>query len=166
VAAASYTAFACTMAIARLSGDAVVRRYGAVRAVRLSGFVAAAGGTLVVLAPVPAVGIAGFALIGVGIAVVVPLAFAAAGRSGPRPGQAIAGVATVTYTTGLVAPTVIGVVAEVSSLRVSFALVTAAAAMLVVGAGVLGPRRGEPVTGGGASPREGHPAHPVGEQLG
>ena len=47
---------------------------------------------------------AGFGLIGVGIAVVVPLAFAAAGRSGPNPSQAIAGVATITYTSGLVAP--------------------------------------------------------------
>jgi MFS family permease len=165
VAAASYTAFACTMAIARLSGDAVVRRFGAVRAVRASGVIAAAGGTAVVLAPGPALGVAGFALIGIGIAVVVPLAFAAAGRSGPAPGQAIAGVATVTYTTGLVAPTLIGVIGEVSSLRVSFAVVTAAAALLVVGAGVLGPRRGSAVTAQGASPHEGHAAHGVGEQL-
>lgn len=165
LAAASYTAFACTMAAARLSGDAVVRRYGPVRAVRLSGVVAAGGGTAVVLAPVPAVGIAGFALIGIGIAVVVPLAFAAAGRSGPAPGQAIAGVATVTYTTGLVAPTLIGVIGELSSLRVSFAVVTTAAALLVAGAGVLGPRRGAAVTAGGSSPHAGHAAHGVGEQL-
>lgn len=161
VAAASYTAFACTMAIARLSGDAVVRRIGAVGAVRVSGAISATGSVLVVTAPGPEVGIAGFALIGIGIAVVVPLAFAAAGRSGPAPGQAIAGVATVTYTTGLVAPTIIGVVGEVTSLRVSFALVAIATALLIVGAGVLAPRPGAPVphqavadavaaTGGGA----------------
>ena len=125
VAAASYTAFACTMAIARLSGDAAVRRFGPVRTVRMSGVIAALGGTAVVAAPGPALGVVGFALLGVGIAVVVPLAFAAAGRSGPAPGQAIAGVATVTYTTSLVAPTLMGLIGEVSSLRMSFAVVQA-----------------------------------------
>lgn len=139
VAAASYTAFACTMAAARLAGDAAVRRLGPVRTVRVSGVLATAGGALVVAAPGPAAGIAGFALLGVGIAVVVPLAFAAAGHSGPAPGQAIAGVATITYTTGLAAPTVIGALAELASLRASFALVTAATAVLVLAAGVLAP---------------------------
>ncbi|KIX77128.1 hypothetical protein SF23_13765, partial [Streptomyces sp. MBRL 10] len=69
----------------------------------------------------PAAALAGFGLIGLGIAVVVPLAFAAAGRSGPAPAQAIAGVATITYTSGLIAPSAIGAVADATSLVVSFA---------------------------------------------
>ncbi|KAB8162635.1 MFS transporter [Streptomyces sp. 3MP-14] len=138
VAAASYTAFATTMAVARLVGDAVVRRLGPVRTVRCGGGLAALGGLLVVTAAVPAQGIAGFALIGVGIAVVVPLTFAAAGHSGPNPSRAIAGVATITYTASLIAPTLIGAVGELASLRASFAVVTVATALLVVGAGVLG----------------------------
>jgi MFS family permease len=138
IAAASYTAFACTMAAARLAGDAVVRRLGPVRTVRISGALATAGGALVVVAPGPVAGVTGFALLGIGIAVVVPLAFAAAGHSGPAPGQAIAGVATITYTTTLAAPTVIGLLAELVSLRASFGLVTAATAVLVLAAGVLG----------------------------
>ncbi|MFD9127116.1 MFS transporter, partial [Kitasatospora sp. NPDC059571] len=72
----------------------------------------------------PALAIPGFALIGIGIAVVVPLAFAAAGKSGSNASQAIAGVATVTYTSGLVAPAVIGGIAQATSLTVSFAVVT------------------------------------------
>ncbi|MCE7079673.1 MFS transporter [Streptomyces sp. ST2-7A] len=153
VAAAGYTGFACTMAIARLLGDSVVRRMGVVRTVRAGGLLATAGGALVVVAPVPAVGVAGFALLGVGIAVVVPLTFAAAGRSGAQPARAIAGVATITYTTGLVAPAVIGMLGEVSSLRLSFALVTGAAVVLFLCAGVLAPGRqgpagGTSVTGG------------------
>ncbi|SFC90501.1 MFS transporter [Streptomyces aidingensis] len=151
LAAASYSAFACTMAAARLSGDAVVRRIGPVRTVRLSGLLALAGGVLVVTAPVPATGIAGFALLGVGIAVVVPLAFAAAGHSGPEPSQAIAGVATITYTTGLAAPTLIGVVGELTSLRVSFAIVAAAMAVMVATAGVLGTHRTKAVASGDGS---------------
>ncbi|MDH6137200.1 MFS family permease [Kitasatospora sp. MAA4] len=135
----AYTAFAFTMTSARLAGDAVVRRIGAVRAVRLGGAVATAGGLLVVAARTPAAAVPGFALIGVGVAVVVPLAFAAAGHRGPNPSQAIAGVATVTYTSGLIAPAVVGAVAQAGSLRVSFALVTALTATLALTAGALRP---------------------------
>ncbi|MBT2504852.1 MFS transporter, partial [Streptomyces sp. ISL-98] len=137
LAAASTTAFALTMAVARLAGDKVVDRFGAVRTVRVGGVAATAGGVLVVVAPHPAVAMGGFALIGLGVAVVVPLAFAAAGRSGPNPSQAIAGVATITYTSGLIAPSAIGAVADATSLVVSFGLVTTLAFGLVAGAGVL-----------------------------
>lgn len=137
LAAASTTAFALTMAVARLVGDRVVDRFGAVRTVRVGGVAATAGGVLVVVAPHPAAALAGFGLLGLGVAVVVPLAFAAAGRSGPNPSQAIAGVATITYTSGLIAPSAIGGVADATSLTVSFGLVTLLAFGLVLGAGVL-----------------------------
>ncbi len=137
LAAGSTTAFACTMAVARLAGDHVVARFGAVRTVRASGVLATAGGLLIVLARHPVMAVAGFALIGLGIAVVVPLAFAAAGRSGPAPSQAIAGVATITYTSGLIAPSAIGSIAQATSLTGSFVLVTVLALGLIVGAGVL-----------------------------
>ncbi|MFJ5078441.1 MFS transporter [Streptomyces sp. NPDC088553] len=139
LAAASTTAFALTMTVARLAGDRVVDRFGAVRTVRVGGAVATLGGVLVVLAPHAAVAMAGFGLIGLGVAVVVPLAFAAAGRSGPNPSQAIAGVATITYTSGLIAPSAIGGIADATSLVFSFGLVTLLALGLVVGAGVLRP---------------------------
>ncbi|MGW0773845.1 MFS transporter [Streptomyces sp. NPDC002835] len=137
LAAASTTAFALTMAVARLAGDRIVDRFGPVRTVRTGGVLATIGGLLVVLSPHPALAMSGFALIGLGVAVVVPLAFAAAGRSGPNPSQAIAGVATITYTSGLIAPSAIGAVADVTSLVVSFGLVTLLAVGLVLGAGVL-----------------------------
>ncbi|GAA2587190.1 MFS transporter [Streptomyces tubercidicus] len=137
LAAASTTAFACMMTVARLAGDKVVARFGAVRTVRAGGVLATAGGLLIVTAPHPAMAMSGFGLMGLGIAVVVPLAFAAAGRSGPAPSQAIAGVATITYTSGLIAPSAIGGLAQATSLPVSFMLVTALACGLVAGARVL-----------------------------
>ncbi|MEW1718765.1 MFS transporter [Streptomyces sp. NPDC093109] len=137
IAAASTTAFALTMAVARLAGDKVVDRFGGVRTVRAGGVLAAVGGVLVVVAPHPALAMAGFGLMGLGVAVVVPLAFSAAGRSGPNPSQAIAGVATITYTSGLIAPSAIGAIADATSLVVSFGLVTVLACGLVAGAGVL-----------------------------
>ncbi|OAH14842.1 MFS transporter [Streptomyces jeddahensis] len=150
LAAACTTGFTLTMAIARIAGDAVVNRFGAVRTVRVSGALATLGGLLIVVASHPAVAMAGFALLGLGIAVVVPLAFAAAGRSGPNPSQAIAGVATITYTSGLIAPSAIGSLAEATSLVVSFGLVTVLAFGLIVFAGVLR-------TGGRESARAGAP---------
>ena len=137
LAAASTTAFACTMAAARLAGDKVVARFGAVRTVRAGGVLATVGGVLIVTARHPAMAMGGFALVGLGIAVVVPLAFAAAGRSGPAPSQAIAGVATITYASGLIAPSAIGGIAEATSLTVSFVMVTVLAFGLIVGARVL-----------------------------
>ncbi|MBV2354534.1 MFS transporter [Streptomyces sp. J2-1] len=137
LAAACTTGFMLTMAVARIAGDAVVNRFGAVRTVRWGGVLTVLGGLLVVAAGHPAVAMAGFALMGLGMAVVVPLCFAAAGHAGPNPSQAIAGVATITYTSGLVAPSLIGGVAQASSLVVSFGVVTALALGLVLFAGVL-----------------------------
>lgn len=146
LAAAAYTAFACTMAVTRLAGDALVGRLGAVRTVRCGGVLTVVGGVLVVSAQNSAAAVVGFALIGVGIAVVVPLCFAAAGRTTVLPGQAIAGVATLAYASGLAAPALVGWIAEVTSLSVSFAVVTVLAAGLVGGAGLL---RTEPRTAAG-----------------
>ncbi|MFF7968900.1 MFS transporter [Streptomyces sp. NPDC007903] len=137
LAAATTTGFMLTMAIARIAGDAVVNRFGAVRTVRAGGLLAGAGGLLVVLADRPPLAMTGFALMGLGIAVVVPLCFAAAGHSGPNPSQAIAGVATITYTSGLIAPSLIGGVAQATSLTVSFVVVTVLACALAAFAGVL-----------------------------
>ncbi|MEU0440857.1 MFS transporter [Streptomyces sp. NPDC006186] len=137
LAAACTTGFTLTMAVARIAGDRVVDRFGSVRTVRAGGVLAVLGGLLVVCAGHPALAMTGFALMGLGIAVVVPLCFAAAGRSGPNPSQAIAGVATITYTSGLVAPSAIGGLAQATSLVVSFGLVTLLACGLVAFAGVL-----------------------------
>jgi MFS family permease len=145
VAALAVSAFAVTMATARLVGDRVIRRVGAVASVRLSGACALAGAVTIVLAPDLVVGLVGFALLGVGVALVVPLVFAAAGRAGRHPARDIAGVAGVAYASGLVAPGVIGGIAAASSLTVSFCLVAGLVAVMGLAAGVLrggsGPRR-------------------------
>ncbi|MQY13245.1 Inner membrane protein YbjJ [Streptomyces sp. RB5] len=137
LAAACTTGFALTMAVARLLGDRVVERFGPVRSVRVSGVVGVLGGVLVVTAGNAAQAMAGFGLLGIGMALVVPLAFGAAARRGPAPAQAIAGVATITYSSSLIAPAAIGAIADASSLTVSFTVVTVLATGLVVGAGVL-----------------------------
>jgi hypothetical protein len=99
-----------------------------------------AGGVLVVLARAQGLVIVGFMLIGLGVAVVVPLVFTAAGNAAPTPGEGVAGAATISYTSGFVAPSVIGGVASVTSLPVSFAIVTLLASGMLVGAGAMAAR--------------------------
>jgi hypothetical protein len=110
---------------------------GPVRTVRLSGVCAVGGAVAVVLAPDVTVGLCGFALLGIGVALVVPLVFAAAGRVGRHPARSIAGVAGVAYASGLVAPGVIGGVAAASSLTIAFCLVACLVAIMALAANVL-----------------------------
>ncbi|GII82154.1 MFS transporter [Sphaerisporangium siamense] len=141
VAAMSYTAFALTMAVGRLCGDMVVRRLGPVVTVRISGLLATLGGALVVVARTPVPAVTGFMLIGIGVAVVVPLAFAAAGNAARTPSEGVAGVATISYTSGFIAPSAIGGIAAQTSLPVSFGVVTALMVAVTLLAGTLARRR-------------------------
>ncbi|GII04632.1 MFS transporter [Planobispora takensis] len=123
VAAAGYALFAMSMAVTRLSGDLIVRRLGPVTAARLSGLLATAGAVLVAFGRTPALVIAGFVLIGLGVAVVVPLAFAAGGNATADPGQGVAGIATFTYLSSLLAPAATGWIAHATSLPATFGMI-------------------------------------------
>lgn len=139
VAAAAYATFASSMAIGRLCGDYLVNRFGVARTVRSAALLGVLGGGLVVVARSAVSTTVGFGLIGIGVAIVLPLAFAAAGHSSEHPANAIAGVATVSYGAGLAAPALVGGIAQVTSLRVSFALVTALIAVVAVSGERLAP---------------------------
>jgi MFS family permease len=136
-AAVATGVFALTMAVGRLTGDAVIRRLGPARSVRMSGLIAAGGSLLVALAPTQAVAFAGFMLVGIGVAVVVPLVFVAAGRCPPAPAISIAGVATLGYGAGLAAPSIMGGVADAFSLRAAFAVASVIGLAVAAGAGLL-----------------------------
>ena len=130
--------FAGSMAAGRLCGDMLVRRIGPAVSVRACGVLGTAGCLLVAISPVAAVALIGFILIGLGVSVVVPLVFAAGGRLGASPAIGVAGVATVSYGAGMAAPSVMGGVADISSLRVAFAVAALLAVGVGAGAGLLG----------------------------
>jgi predicted MFS family arabinose efflux permease len=111
-AALAVSCFAVAMAAVRLAGDRVVQRLGPVTTTRASA-------------------------VGIGVALVVPLVFAAAGRIGPHPARSIAGVAGVAYGSGLIAPGVIGGIASASSLTTAFGVVAGLVAVMGLAAGVL-----------------------------
>jgi fucose permease len=114
--------FAAMMAIMRFAGDAVRNRFGAVRTLRGSALIAAAGFVMAVMAPTSALAIAGFAFAGIGVANMVPIAFSAAGNyPGYAQGTGIAFVAMLGYAGILVAPFSIGFIAEHFGFRTTFA---------------------------------------------
>jgi len=116
--------FSGAMAIMRFLGDRVRDRFGAVRTLRVSGVIAAAGIMVAAFAPTDTVAIAGFALSGLGVANMVPILFSAAGNV---PGLAAgAGIATVTmmgYSGILLAPSGIGYAAQTIGYRPTYAII-------------------------------------------
>ncbi|MFN3273523.1 MAG: MFS transporter [Paracoccus sp. (in: a-proteobacteria)] len=129
VAGWGFAACAGTMAVMRFLGDALRKRLGAVRTLRLSTVLAMAGLALAGLAEAPGPAIAGFALAGVGIANMVPIAFSAAGNvPGLAAGMGLSVVTMMGYSGILVAPGAIGWVAE----QVSFTTIYLALALLLV----------------------------------
>ena len=117
----AFAFFSATMAIMRFSGDKVRNRFGAVQTMRISGFIAAAGMLAGGLAPTPWAVIAAFAISGLGIANMVPIAFSAAGNQpGLSPGAGIALVTMMGYSGILVAPSSIGFVAEHIGYRITY----------------------------------------------
>ncbi len=136
VAALGYAAYQCAMVLGRAGADRAVQRYGAVRTVRDGVVLAVLGLLVVVVAPVPAVGIAGFAVLGLGLCVVVPQSFAAAGQLDPTgSGVAVARVNLFNYLGFVVGAPLVGVLAEVSSLQLAFAVPM----VLVAGIAALAP---------------------------
>ncbi len=123
VAALAFAAFSATMTLGRLVGDKLTTAWGAEALIRRGGLLSAAGvaGALLIADPIAAT--LGFALVGFGIAAIVPVVFRAASEvDGVAPGVGIAAAATTGYFGFLVAPPIIGGVAEVTSLPLALGL--------------------------------------------
>ncbi|SIT42289.1 Major facilitator superfamily MFS_1 [Paraburkholderia ribeironis] len=134
VAAIGYSAFAFSMAACRIVGDVSVRRFGSSRVVALGGLIAVAGLALVLSLPTVLTACVGFAMVGVGLANIVPVIFSAAGRSTVTPAIGVSMAATAGYAGFLVGPPLIGLGAGLLGLRMALCvLVMAALIVCVVG---------------------------------
>jgi MFS family permease len=133
--AVAFAAFAVTMALARFGTDPLRGRLGNVVLVRGGSLIAAVGLGLALLVHEPAAAIAGFALLGLGLAPVVPIAFSAAGDLDPRAtGRLVGRVATLGYVGSVAGPIMIGWLAEATSLRTALGLVVVLALAIAVSA--------------------------------
>ncbi len=132
IAAAGYALFALTMTIGRLTGTMLLERLGQTRTLVLGGAVAAAGMLLGSLAPTVWLALAGFAVTGLGLANIFPVAVGRAGElAGP---SGVAAASTLGYGGMLLGPPAIGFLADGFSLPVALTTV----ALLAAGASVLG----------------------------
>ncbi len=129
----AFALFAGTMAVMRFLGDSVRNRFGAVRTLRVSGLIAAAGILVAALAPTDIVAIAGFAFAGLGVANMVPILFSAAGNHpGTSAGSGIATVTMIGYCGILLAPSVIGYAAETIGYRATYLTIVALLIVVVL----------------------------------
>lgn len=132
-AALGYTAFSIAMVITRLLGDQVTHRFGPVMTARIAGVFATTGTLCAVVFASYGAAILGFVLMGIGYAVIMPLAFSRAARD-PHlpPGTAIASVATLGYGGLLLGPPIIGFIAHATSLRLGFGVLAALAGLIIL----------------------------------
>ncbi len=122
--ALAFAAFAVTMAIARFAADPLRARLGNVALARGGSLIAATGLGLGLLVHEPAAAIAGFALLGLGLAPVVPIAFSAAGDLDPRAtGRLVGRVATLGSVGSEAGAILIGRQAAATSARAALGLV-------------------------------------------
>jgi MFS family permease len=129
---AGYTAFMCTMATGRFLADKMVSRLGFNKTIQLSGLLIATGLSVAIIFPFVPTAIAGFFIVGFGVSSVVPLVYSQAGRSTTiSPGMALAAVSSIGFFGFLIGPPMIGLVAGLFSLRISF-LIIAVIGIIVV----------------------------------
>jgi MFS family permease len=148
VAGLGYTAYSLTMVVVRLSGNRLLDRFPvrsllpALAAVACAGFIAGlAGGRS------EAAAIAGFACLGIGLALIVPTVSSAAGRlPGLSPGAAIAAVTSCGWLGFVCGPPLIGELAATTSLRMALGVIPALVAFIAVATAVA-PQVRRPGTG-------------------
>ncbi|MEP5151662.1 MFS transporter [Planktotalea sp.] len=132
-AALGYSIYSLAMVAMRLMGDRVTQRFGPVSTARFAGTIAAVGVLCAVGFGTYGMSLFGFVLMGIGYAVIIPLAFSrAANDPVMSPGAAIASVSTLGYGGILLGPPLIGFMAEATSIRSAFVVLAVLAVLIVV----------------------------------
>lgn len=122
----SFAIFSVAISIGRLFGDRLVEWLGIRKVMTGSGIVAALGFIIVMEAPSAPIAFAGFVVVGLGAANLIPLLFTIASRQKKMPvPQAISSVTTLGYLGLLVGPAMMGFIAHATSLYVVFGIVAA-----------------------------------------
>ncbi|GAB7126210.1 MFS transporter [Silvimonas sp. JCM 19000] len=116
-----FSVFSVAMAVGRLTGDRIIKAFGPFRVVLGGSLVAASGVLTIVLAPLPALSVAGFVLVGLGASNIVPVLFGAASRMPGVPASvALPTAVMMGYTGILLGPALVGYAAHATSLPLAF----------------------------------------------
>lgn len=126
--ALTYACFTATMTLTRLGGDHIVHRVGRPLYLRLSGATAAAGILLALVPGTLVTAFLGFALLGIGVACVIPTVYGIAGsQPGMTPGEGITFAALGQWPAFLLGPVLVGSLAGAVSLRWALLVIAVAA---------------------------------------
>lgn len=134
-----YIVFCTAMIIGRLSGDYLAHRFGASKVIAAGGVIAGTGLSAgLLIGGIPAIMVAWF-LLGIGLSVVIPLMFSAAGTialtrySGViAPSEAVAKVSGVSYFGFVIGPPLIGFIADSFELRWTLMLLAGLSYLLIL----------------------------------
>jgi MFS family permease len=135
LAAFGLAAFSLTMGFGRLAADPLSERFGPPAVVRTGGLLAAGGLALALAADSAALGIAGFAVMGCGLAGLFPLALNASARGDLAAAPALAAVSTTGYVGFIAGPALIGFVSDATNLTAALLIVAASCLAAVALAG-------------------------------
>jgi fucose permease len=133
LASAAYAAFSGGMAAARFAGDTVRARFGAPQLVMASASLACAGMVGALLLPNPVAALIGFTLMGLGLANMMPVLFAAAASvKGIHAAEGLAHVAGLAYFGLMLGPVIIGAVTQATSLPIGLSVVAVCSALIAI----------------------------------
>jgi len=134
-AALAYVAFAGATAAMRFAGDSVRARVSERTMLVAGPTIAAIAMLVVLLVATPWVAMLGFAVVGMGLATIVPILYNAATRvPGVSRAAAIASVSSIGYVGFMIGPPIIGAVAHATTLTIAMGTLIVACAILIVGA--------------------------------
>ncbi|WP_282947561.1 MFS transporter [Cellulomonas endometrii] len=143
VAPLGYAAYQAAILVTRLVGDRLVVRTGRGPLVAATALAATLGLVLVALVPSTAAAVVGFAVVGIGVGALVPLAFSAAGELDPlRVDAVVARVNLFNYAGAVLGAVAVGLLADGPGLALAFLLPAAVVAPTVVTARRLSTQRG------------------------
>jgi MFS family permease len=133
-----YIVFCTAMIIGRFSGDYLAHRFGASLVIAAGGIISGTGLTVgLIVGGIPAIMVSWF-LLGIGLSVVIPLMFSAAGTLASKkyagviaPSEAVAKVSGVSYFGFVIGPPLIGFIADIVELRWTLLLIATLAYLLI-----------------------------------
>lgn len=119
-----YTSFMIMMAGGRFFGDRLINKYGRKTVMQISGIMISSGLFMAVAFPYIIPCTIAFMIVGLGVSTIVPTLYSIAGKHPTIPtGEALTAVSSVSFLGFLIGPPIIGHIAEIFSLRLSFAFI-------------------------------------------
>ncbi len=132
MAAVGFAIYSFAMAATRLSGDALVTKFGRAQVLLTSSLLASLGTFIITLSPHYIVAWIGCFIAGMGLAVILPLLLSAAAKATGKGGGAVVSIIAATgYSAIMAGPPIIGAIGEVAGLVTAFGLTATFLAMII-----------------------------------